>query len=249
MDISFYIAASGAQAQQTRMNVIGNNMANLQTEGYKTISTGFVDLLYENYYKGGTPSFVPVTAEDPQTGTGTRVEKTDILFEQGGFLTTSGKYDYAIIGDGFFAVYDTTDGQVYYTRHGHFNLSNYGEDIFYLANEEGLLLLNRDYDLIQIDPSDEDQYRELPETIGVFDFAHKEGFLLRGNNRYEPVDKNGPPFLSANAAILQGKLEMANVDLAQEMTRVIESQRAYQLALRMMTTADEIENTINNLRG
>jgi len=236
MDLSFYIAAAGANAQQTRMDIIANNFANVQTEGYKAQSAGFVDLLYQNYYKAVT--------KDPQTGCGARVEKTDILYEQGGVMPTDGKYDFAIMGSGFFGVYDNSTGDVYYTRNGNFSLSDYGGGMMYLVNEQGYLILDKNMDLIT--PSSSDNADDL--NIGVFDFANREGFLLKGNNCYQPVDKNGDPFLNENAVLLQGKLEMANVDLAKEMTRVIESQRAYQMSLKMLQTSDEIESTINNLR-
>jgi flagellar basal-body rod protein FlgG len=97
---------------------------------------------------------------------------------------------------------------------------------------------------IYVNTADDNQDLE----IGVFDFISKEGMLLRGNNMYEPVEKQGQPFLNERAAVLSGILEMGNVDLAYEMSRVIETQRAYQMALKMIQTSDEIEQTINNLR-
>ena len=85
MELSFYTAAVGAQAQQTRMNIIANNLANINTEGYKTQSAGFVDLLYQKYYRAAT--------RDPETGCGARVEKTDVLHTQGGLMPTVMEYD------------------------------------------------------------------------------------------------------------------------------------------------------------
>jgi len=236
MNLSFYTAATGANSQQTRMNIIGNNIANVNTDGYKTQNAGFVDLLYEKYYEAAT--------EDPETGSGARVEKTDILFTQGGMNPTGGKYDYAILGEGFFAVYDPGSGDIFYTRNGHFTLSNYGDNLFYLVNDMGYHVLNENFAPMPIDTFDE--YAEI--NPGVFDFILKEGMLLTGNNLYQPVEKNGPPFFSQEAGLARGYLEMANVDLAQEMTRVIEAQRAYQLLLRMVQTSDEVETTIINLR-
>jgi len=238
VELSFYTAAVGAHAQQGRLNVISNNIANINTDGYKAQSAGFVDNLYEKYYRAAT--------KDPETGSGARVEKTDILYEQGGMAPTGGKYDFAISGEGFFAVYDNGTGDIYYTRDGNFSLSNYVNEgeMFFLVNDKGYIVLDRNFGLISVDPNDENQQIE----PGVFDFNSKEGMLLRGNNIYEPVEKMGDPFVNDNALVRRGVVEMGNVDLAYEMSRVIETQRAYQMALKMVQTSDEIEQGINNLR-
>ena len=238
MELSFYTAAVGAHAQQGRMNIIANNLANINTEGYKAQSAGFVDLLYNKYYRAAT--------RDPETGCGARVEKTDILYEQGGLMPTGLPYDYAINGEGFFAVYDPGSGNMYYTRNGQFSLSNYVNEgeMFMLVNDKGYLVLDRAFAPITVHPKDQNQ----DLNIGVFDFVSKEGMLLLGDNLYAPVEKQGGPFLNENAEVLPGRLEMANVDLAYEMSKVIETQRAYQMTLKMVQTSDEIEQTINNLR-
>ena len=236
MDLSFYTAAVGANAQQGRMNIIANNLANINTEGYKAHSAGFVDLLYNKYYRAAT--------KDPETGSGARVEKTDILYEQGGIMPTGGAYDFCITGEGFFAVFDPGTGDVFYTRNGHFSLSEYPGPVFYLANDQGYLPLSKTMDVILVRPYEEDQ----DLNIGVFDFNSKEGMLLKGNNLYEQIEKNGLPFVNEEAGLRQGYLEMSNVDLAYEMSKVIETQRAYQMELKMIQTSDEIEQTINNLR-
>jgi len=236
MDLSFYTAAVGANAQQTRMNIIANNIANVNTEGYKTKSAGFVDLLYQKYYRAAT--------KDPETGCGARVEKTDALYEQSGLVDAGNPYNYGIAGEGFFAVYDNGSGNVYYTRNGQFSLSNYGENLFYLVNDEGYLVLDKNLDFIQVNTEDDKQ----DLNIGVFDFISKEGMLFSGNNLFEPVEKQGEAFLNEKAEVLSSKLELANVDLAYEMAKVIETQRAYAIMLKMVQTSDEIENTINNLR-
>lgn len=237
MNLSMYTAATGAKAQQKRLDVISNNLANLQTDGYKSQRAGFVDLLYENYNRGA--------AKDPDTGSGSRVEKTDYSFEQGGLEQTGGKWDYAIGGSGFFAVYDMADEAVYYTRSGNFHLSNFGDDVFYLAAADGSLVMDDKMALISIIGGNNSE--EQPK-IGVFDFNNKEGMQSVGNNRYTPGPFSGQPYVREDAVLLQGKIEGSNVDLAEEMTKVIESQRAYQLTLKMVQTSDEVEQTINSLR-
>ena len=190
--------------------------------------------IYENYEKGVT--------RDPDTGCGVRHEKTDFLFESGGLQETGMKYDYAIVDEGFFAVYNPEDGEIYYTRNGSFHLSNFGQDVFYLADQNNNLVLSKDMGLILVDTN-----KDEPLDIGIFDFAHKEGFLAQGNNYYQPVQKNGNPIVLGDQP-KQGWVEMANVDMAAEMTRVIETQRAYQIVLKMVQTTDEIEQNINSLR-
>jgi flagellar basal-body rod protein FlgG len=238
MNLSFYTAAVGAKAQQTRMDIIGNNIANINTDGYKTQNAGFVDLLYEKYYKAAT--------EDPETGSGARVEKTDILHTQGGMMETGGTYDFCIVGEGFFAVYDNATGEVFYTRNGNFSLSNYSNEnnAFYLANEQGYVLIDSNRGLILVDPLDE----SMQINPGVFDFNSKEGMLLVGNSLFQPAERNGQPLLNEEAQVIRGRIELSNVDLAQEMSRVIEAQRAYSLTLKMVQTSDEVETTIINLR-
>jgi len=224
---------------QERINIISNNLANINTDGYKSVNAGFVDLLYNKYYRAAT--------RDPETGCGTRIEKTDIDFRQNSFVPTGNPYDYAIVGDGFFAVYDNSNGNVYYTRNGQFSLSNYSNEgnMFFLVNDQGHIVLDDNFGLLYVDPNDPNQ----KINIGVFDFNNKQGILLIGNNLYEATEQQGEPFFNENALVRPGMLEMSNVDLALEMSRVIEAQRAYQLSLRMLSTSDEIEQTINNLRG
>lgn len=233
MNLSLWSASSGARAQQSKLDVISNNLANLHTYGYKSQSAGFVELLYENYETGAT--------RDPDTGSGVRKEKTDFLFEPGSLQETGNEFDYAILDEGFFAVYNLEDGEVYYTRNGAFRLSNFGGGIFYLADQNNNLVLSSRMGLIPVEAGEKDL------DVGVFDFIHKEGFLAKGNNYFQPVEKNGDPIL-VDMEPKQGWLEMMNVDLSKEMTKVIETQRAYQIVLKMVQTTDEIEQNINSLR-
>ena len=237
MNLSMYTAAAGSKAQQSRIDVIANNLANLHTDGYRSQSAGFVDLLYQNYEAGIT--------QDPDIGCGSRMEKTDISFEPGTIQPTDGTYDFAINGPGFFAIYDRAEEDVRYTRNGAFHLGDFGNGNFYLMDQNDNFVLDREMALISLVGGNEGNH---DLNIGVFDFISKEGFLALGNNYYAPVEKSGQPFLRQDAQVLQGRLETANVDMANEMARVIESQRAYQMTIKMINTSDEVEQTINNLR-
>lgn len=247
MNQSFYIGAVGAQMQMRRMNIIGDNIANLNTVGFKADRTDFTALMYQNHR--GIDEELPM-------GVGTRVLMTSTNFSQGPVVDNSRSLDYMIEGDGFFALVDLATGEVSYTRNGAFTMSelvrNSGqldengqpvqERVFCLGDGTGRFVLSDMGGLIEVtDPTE-----KLP--VGIFDYANYDGMTQLDDTRYMPIDKNGN--LRYGAGILhQGVLEGSNADLAEEYSKVIESQRAYGMALKMVITSDEIENTINNLRG
>ncbi|WP_027399711.1 flagellar hook-basal body protein [Anaerovorax odorimutans] len=239
MNLSFYSGSVGAGAQQSKLDTIANNIANVNTVGYKSENAGFVDLLYSNINAPETQD------SDLKVGSGVRYEKTDIKFMDGGLISTDNPLDFAIKGDGFFAVMDPADGEIRYTRDGSFKMSLQEDGEFYLATAKGDLVLSVDEEPIMMT---EDQKSIDLETIGIFDFENKEGFLCVGDNLYVPVDKNGESYLKEDSSAVEKYLELSNVDLASEMNKLIEAQKAYQMTLRMVKTSEEIEETINNLR-
>lgn len=235
MYTSFYTAARGAIEQQKKMNVVANNMANANNYGYKPKIAVFSDLMYynlNNIYGQETPL---------KAGTGVVVEKTDTDFDPNGFMTTEGEYDYAISGEGFFMLQNPQNGAVTYSRNGHFSLSLRGNQ-YYLVNDNGNLVLDQNRNWIRVTDG------ELSGQIGVYGFNILDGMQSAGNNEFTPQAKNGVPYLIQNADIVDHALEMSGVNVADEITRVIESQRAYSYALRMVRTSDEIVTTINGLR-
>ncbi|MBN7773723.1 flagellar hook-basal body protein [Clostridium aminobutyricum] len=235
MDISFYTAGVGAKAQQAKLDVIANNMANANTTGYKSQSAGFEDLLYSNIRDA--------EAADSQlkVGSGVRVEKTDINFSSGGMMPTDGEYDYAIVGDdGFFAVQNPATNEIYYTRSGAFQQSVAKDGKGYLVNSVGDFVLDENLKKIELNGQE--------FKPGVFDFNVKDGMLLAGDNLYSPTQKNGQAILQKDAVLSTGYLEASNVEVSDEMVKLIESQRSYSLALKMVQTSNEVEETINNLR-
>ncbi len=237
MNIAFYNASLGAAQQQKKLDVISNNIANVNTDGFKEQEATFVDLLYSNIHNS------PDEQTDLTVGAGARVEKTDIDFSQSTPVETDGQYDFAIGGEGFFAVYDTETQEIKYTRKGNFSMSEYGTNIFYLVTDTGDFVLDPNGQAIRVTGA-------LDETIdiGVYDFTSYQGMLAVGDEYYIPVAKNGQPYLNTEAVVMQGYLEKSNVFLGDQFTKVIEAQRAYQAELRMITTADQIEQTINSLR-
>ncbi|MBC5689357.1 flagellar hook-basal body protein [Mediterraneibacter sp. NSJ-55] len=236
MDTSFYTAVRGARTQQTHLDIIANNIANVNTTGYKTKRAGFLDLMYYNMHAPET------TDTRLQAGTGVLTERTDTDFTTGGIIQTGGRFDYAISGYGFFMIQDPLDNSLTYTRSGSFALSQ-RQDGLYLTDAQGRLVLDAQRNPIRYIDG------ELTAVPGIFDFVHTNGMLSVGENGFTPVAKNGAAVAAADAELLQGTLENSNVDLAEELAKVIESSRAYSYMLKMVQTSDEVEQTINGLRG
>ena len=249
MNQSFYIGAVGAQQQLYHLNVHGDNIANVNTQGYKTNKSYFTALLYQNW-----PG---VEAELPK-GVGTRMLMTNTDFSQGAPSETGRSLDFYIEGEGFFGLVDLATGEVTFTRNGAFIMSQLEEPtgevdengepimerVFYLGDNEGRFVLNERGGLIPINDINAPD-EELP--IGIFDYTNYNGMIQLDDTRYLPVDKNGNLWYG-DGKLVRRYLELSNVDLADEITKVIEAQRAYTAALKMVITSDEIESTINGLR-
>lgn len=259
MNMSFFNAAVGAQQQQQRMNVQANNIANVNTHGFKAERATFAQLMYRDV--------IGIDGEELPKGTGTRMIKASVDFNSGPYRDTGRTYDFAIEGDGFFGLYDPSDGEVTFTRDGGFTIAQFwvppaedaepgidpetGEEIepqptveWRLTDNEGRCVLDSLGNFIRIDLED----KEAELDVGVFDYTIRDGMLHADSCRFIPIDKNGNLYLGTGK-VHRGMLEMSNVDLTQEFIKVIESQRAFSFALRMATVTDEIETTINNLRG
>ena len=249
MNQSFYTGAIGASMQLRRMNIIGDNVANLNTFGFKADRTDFTALIYQDH-RG--------IEDDLPRGVGTRILMTSTNHAQGPVEDFGRALDYMIDGDGFFALVELATGQVSYTRNGAFfmvsreeptgEVDAYGQPVtrlqFYLGDNEGRFVLSETGGLIRVDADTSKE--KLP--IGIFDFVNYDGMQQLDDTRYLPVDKNGN-LLYGTGELVQGVVEGSNADLAEEYTKLIEAQRAYGLALKMVQTSDEIENTINGLRN
>lgn len=241
MDISFYTAAVAAKAQQSKLDVIGNNIANVNTTAYKAQNAAFVDLLYNNMREPAT------TETQLKVGSGIRMDKTDINFNSGGLKPTDNPTDYTIIGSGFFAVKDPETNEIYYTRDGSFQHSLRNDGEFYLTTSNGDLVLDKNFEKINIESIGKD-VEEDGQKPAVFEFEIEDGLLLKGNNLFSPTLKNGEPILNEDAKVETGFLELSNVEISGEMTKIIEAQRAYSMVLKMVQTSNEVEEIINNLR-
>ena len=239
---SFYAAAVGAMGQQAKLDVVSNNLANINTAGYKAKVGAFQDLMYYNLnnFRGDETSI--------QAGTGIRLEKADTNFNPVGFEITEREYDFAIRTEGFFMLQNPANGEITYTRNGRFSLSQRGDE-FYLVNDSGKLVLDRNQNPIRLTGNvSEGEEPGLSAQPAVYDFRIKNGMQNVGDNEYMPVEKNGEPVLTEELA-LQRALEMSGTDLAMDLVRMIESQRAFSYALKLVQTSDEVVQTVNGLRA
>ena len=235
MYTSFYAAARGVMAQQQRLDITANNLANISNYGYKTKSASFSDLMYYNLNnKNGQDT-------DMKAGTGVRIGQVNTDFTPSPYTETGGIYDYAIENQGFFRMINPTSGEITYTRNGHFSLSQQGNQ-FYLVNDAGNRVSDQNGNPITVTNG------RLSGEIGVYTFNVKDGMLSVGNNEFAPTENNGEAVLVQDAKVVAHVLEVSGVNMAEEMTKVIESQRAYSYALKMVQTSDEIVTTVNSLR-
>lgn len=252
---AFYSSAVGAQQQMRHLDVHGNNISNVNTYGYKAQVPAFQALMY-GMLDGVEGSRLPV-------GSGSMLSLTGSDTSSGPLEQTDRELDYAIVGEGFFALYDPASGEISFSRDGSFTLSAFQvrteeeagvqqmsaddfpeeptvETRYYLSDGEGRQVLGTDgYPIEVTDPS-----ADLP--IGIFGIQYLDGLERVGSSRFVMNEKNGAVWLS-DGKLQRGFLESSNVDLATALTGVIEAQRSYSYALKMVTTADEVETTINGL--
>lgn len=242
MKAAFYAGASGLAAYQEALDTIGNNLANVNTNGYKSRTTTFQSLLSRDMYAN--------TEKTALTGAGVRAQTAGIASGAAALADTGGTLDFALAGNGWFAV--EQNGQTQYTRDGNFSLSIEG-DRAYLVAQDGAYVLNRSggrISLAQNAQSKEYDYTALRDSLGVFRFANADALTPAAQNRYLANRSAGNAVAVAgeDAAILPGALERSGVSLPDEMASLIAAQRAYQLSARVVQAADENEQTVNGLR-
>ncbi|MBP3239011.1 MAG: flagellar hook-basal body protein [Oribacterium sp.] len=262
MNMSFWTGAVGADNFTKRLAITSNNLANINTTGFKAKSAPFRELINYNI----NDSREAVT--ELQAGAGAVVHQTNMNFKLSGLSITNMTSDYALMDDNaFFMLQDPGDDSISYTRNGHFHSGLMPDGEYYLMTESGKYVLDQDgkklkadvLDLTKLVEKDEDETEtndtntkenEEKPMIGVYTFPHPSRLLSKGDNEFivQEGDAENVVALIKFPHIQQGALESSGTDLAKEMTKVIESQRAFQYALKMVSTSDEIEGTINNLR-
>ena len=258
---ALYSASSGMQAQQMNLDTIANNLANVNTTGFKRTRVDFQDLLYQTYRAPGTQGTQgTVVPTGIQVGLGSRAVATQRLFSQGDFQQTENPLDLVIEGDGFFQV-QRADGSTAYTRAGSFKKDGNGR----IVTSDGSILMPNvvipaDAKNITIG-SDGTVSVTLASsttantlgTIQLAQFVNPGGLLSVGKNLFTPTAASGTatvgnPGSNGMGTLSQGFLELANVKVVDEMVNMITSQRAYEASSKAIETADQLLQIANNLR-
>lgn len=238
MTIGFYSAKAGLLTMQEGLDVVSNNIANVSTTGYKALRPSFSDLLYTAEKKQNP---------EAQTGSGVKVSKTDLMYKPGQLLMTNRPLDFVTPTDGFFGLKDE-NGDLHYTRDGSFYMSKMGND-WSLVNGDGMQVLDYDKNPIKLTMKDGSvDSDKLMSDLGVFKFSNPYGLVAEGSNKYEETESSGVATADKDLVKLSNALELSTVDLADQMIKVIEYQRAFQANSSMLKTSDEIQSLINNMR-
>ncbi|MDJ0906012.1 MAG: flagellar basal-body rod protein FlgG [Woeseiaceae bacterium] len=259
MTQALWIAKTGLDAQQTRMAVVSNNLANVNTTGFKQGRAVFEDLLYQNVRQaGGSSSQDTILPTGMSLGTGVRVVATEKLFTQGSVLNTENALDVAINGRGFFQVLKP-DGEMAYTRDGAFKLNDQGEIVTssgYLVQPgvsipDGAQSITIGVDgIVSVRLAGQTQ----PSQVGsleIADFINAAGLQPVGENLYIETASSGPaqsgtPGLTGLGTLAQGALEGSNVNVVAELVNMIETQRAYEMNSKAISTNDQMMQYLNN---
>ncbi len=257
-----WIAKTGLDAQQTRMAVISNNLANVNTTGFKKGRAVFEDLIYQNVRQAGAQS-----SQDTQLpsglmlGTGVRTVATEKSFTQGNLVQTDNALDVAIEGRGFLQIL-MPDGTVGYTRDGSLKIDSEGRFVTASGYEmqPGIVLpqntqsvtISRDGIVTAAVPGS-----VAPVQVGTLqlaDFITPAGLQPAGENLFLETAASGPPQvgnpgLNGLGTLMQGSLEGSNVNTVEELVNMIETQRAYEINSKAISTADQMLQYVNNQLG
>lgn len=261
MNRSLYIAATGMNAQQSEMDVISNNLANVSTTGFKGSRAVFEDLLYQTIRQPGANSTQETELPSGlQLGTGVQQVATERLNTQGNLQQTGNSTDLAINGQGFFQV-QMPDGTIGYTRDGSF-----------LTNAQGQLVTAQGYQLI---PAVTIPANATSLTVGsdgvvtftqpgsnnavqvgalqLATFVNPAGIEAKGGNILEETSSSGAPNvtqpgLNGSGSLQQGYVEASNVNVVQELVNMIQTQRAYEINSKAVSTSDQMLQTLSQMQ-
>lgn len=258
---ALWTAASGMQSQQINIDVIANNLANVNTTGFKKSRPDFQDLMYQNLKSVGSPSTNSTQVPSGiQIGLGSKTAAVTKVFSAGNINQTGNDLDIAIEGDGFFQI-QMPDGTSAYSRAGAFKKDSQGR----IVNSDGYPLTPE-----MVIPSNASKVsigndgtvtvlqagQTTPTTVGTIqlaNFSNPAGLSSMGHNLYQPTDASG----TANTGtagqngigtLSQGFLEMSNVSVMEEMVNMIISQRAYETNTKAVQAADEMLQQTNNIK-
>lgn len=262
---TLYTAATGMEAMQTKLDVIANNLANVNTTGFKKGRANTEDLFYRHYkFPGAQDQQQNFTATGTSVGLGTRVQSVQTKFAQGAFQNTDAPLDVAIEGQGFFQVQDPFTGQSVYTRAGNFSINANSQLVVGSAQTGRLVVPNITFPVDTQAISITTDGRVLVQQPGqnqlsqqgqleLAIFPNPEGLLKLGENLYQTTDASGQPIPSTpgqqGVGILrQGALEASNVEPVAELIDLITTQRSFELNSQAIQAGDQILQLISNLR-
>ena len=275
---SLYSGVSGLKNHQYRMDIIGNNIANVNTVAYKSSRVVFEDIYSQTLQPASSPTATTGGANAQQVGLGVGMSAVDMLFTRTGSSYTGNMLDVSIEGDGFFAVRDTTaslEPTAQFTRAGNFKKDNNGNLVtsdgkFVMCwvdddanpatpNVQGVLNVPAAYTNLAIDKNgvvsaiDGTGTKRVLGTLVLATFNNQEGLEKVGGSLYERTANSGDPSYvypgtAGTATINPGALEMSNVDLSQEFTDMIITQRGFQANSRIITTSDSLLEELVNLK-
>lgn len=253
MHNALMISKTGMAAQDAKMTAISNNLANVNTVGFKRDRVVFEDLFYSVEKQAGTgTNDLNIHPTGVQLGNGVRVAGTEKVFTQGNINNTSQQFDLAIVGDGFFQI-EGPEGEVLYTRNGQFHLNADGA----IVNTQGYLLqpeINVPDTATLVSITEDGQVSAVvagqvePEQLGeitLVKFMNPSGLTAKGANLLAETEASGEAMeLAAGTdgagVIKQGALETSNVQVVEEMVDMISTQRAYEMSAKVVSAADQM---------
>jgi len=257
---ALWTAASGMQAQQLNIDVIANNLANVNTTGFKKSRADFQDVMYQSVKTTGAPTTNSTQAAGIEIGLGTTPAAVSKVFTSGNFAQTGNELDMAIEGEGFFQI-QMPDGTTSYSRAGSFKRDGQGRVVTtdgYPMMPEMVVPSNA----IKISVGSDGTVsvvqsgQTTPTTIGTIQlatFQNPAGLSSMGRNLYQTTDASGDATTGTAGqngigTISQGFLEMSNVNVMEEMVNMIVGQRAYEINSKAVQAADEMLQQANNLK-
>lgn len=263
--LSMMSGVSGMKSNQTKLNVIGNNVANMGTTAYKRSEIRFEDNMYQNSKFASAPSGAIGGVNPSQVGSGVGIAGVVKHMSQGTLQPTNRPSDFAMDGDGFFLV--EKNGEMAFTRDGSFSLDANGD----LVNASGYRLIGEDDNPINIPTEALNTAGEMQKvlsytvsqdgtvSLGLADggliedhaslkiaqFQNPDGLVQLGGNLFQPSPNSGEPFyVDAHGSIIQGALEMSNVDIVDEFTSMMVASKGLQASAKVVTTSDQALDTV-----
>ena len=256
---AMHVAKTGLNAQQVRMQIISNNLANVNTNGFKKDRANFESLLYQVIKSSGAQTSVDTELTSGfSVGTGVSIVNSNKLHSQGSIVSTDNSLDLAIDGGGFFQVL-LPDGQIVYTRNGAFSRNDEGV----MTTNSGFIIqpeiaipaeatkINVSADgIVSVQVPGQVEAQEVGQ-LQLADFQNRRGLQPIGENFYVETVASGPPILENPFAagfgkLVQGSLEASNVNVVQELVDMIETQRAYEVNSKAITSVDEMLRFVNS---